>query len=755
VCWAHWLPAIAAPAADAPVGSDSQSESGKLEEVTVTATRRSQSITDVPYNISAVSGEELQRNNIVDFSKLTQAIPGLQMTDRGVRDNTTSARLISRGLNTENAAFSDIPFVTVSPVATYIDETPAFVNLRLDDVERVEFLRGPQGTLYGSGSLGGTLRFIHNKPDPGAFTWRAETSGSRTADADGLDYGVNGVVNIPLGASAAIRVSGGQDYYHGFVDAPYTATLGPGGIAEPADPADPLASVPLTHRERAVNYGRVTFAHGALRFLPATGLDFQLSYHYQREASGGRDVQAIDVPGFGKFETPTLLAEPSTRDIHLVSATADVDLPFASLTSSSSYFRSESEATTDGTGYYGTYGFLLAPRYTAPVLVGTGKDVFVQEIRLLSKSQGSLDWLVGVYYQHESNLDIDERDYLHGDSLLGNPQTGPDELFLHLRRHTEFQDAAIFGEVTYHFTRAWQATAGVRAFKDRFNSQSELTYPLFETTPADPNSFKNSKALFKLNTSYRVANGANLYATFSQGFRRGGANAIPTTGPLAEPGGLVAYQPDSVDNYEIGVKGVVRQAIRYSVGAYYIDWRDAQVGILTPKYGYDAGVNAGDVRSQGLEVEVSGSLARDVQFSVGYALTDAYLVTGFSNYAVGQAGARLPGVSKHTASAALDYRRPLSGGSHLDFHVDGSYRSGFVNSTDNTAAIYRDFHGYGFLGAAVSWVHGPWTTSLYGENLSNERGISAQNDPSIVGQSYFVEWVARPRTIGVRLAYQP
>ena len=750
-----WTLANSAPASGSTGAREDETTTAKLDEVVVTATRRSQSITDVPYNISAISGDDLKSSNIVDFSKLTQSIPGLQMTDRGVRDNTANARLISRGLNTESSSFSDIPFVTVSPVATYIDETPAFVNLRLDDVKQVEFLRGPQGTLYGSGSLGGTLRFIHNEPDPAAFTWHAESSVGKTENAGGADWTVNGLVNLPLGEHAAIRVSGGQDFYHGFVNAPRKAALDANNIALPVDPANPLTSQPLTHSEQGINHGRVTYARGALRLLPADGIDLQLSYHFQNETSGGRDAQAIAVPGFGRFESPTLLAEPSSRDVHLVSANLKFDVAAAELTSSTSYFHSQSEATTDGTGTYGVYDLLLAPLYTAPITIEARKNVFVQELRLLSKSHGALDWLVGLYYQREANLDIDEHDYLHGDSLLGFPQTGQDELFLHLVRHTKYEDAALFGELTYHLTSRWQVTGGVRAFHDKFSSRSDVTYPIFPTVPPDPNSFSNGKVLFKLNSSYRIADAANVYATFSQGFRRGGANAIPTSGPLAEPGGLVSYRPDRVNNYEAGVKGVLASGVRYSTGVYFIDWRDAQVGILTPKYGYDAGVNGGNVRSEGVELEASGSLGRHFAFSVGYALTNAYLVDGFSNYAVGQPGARLPGVSKHTMSAELTYKMPLSGTDRLDLHADGSYRSHFVNSTDNTSTIYRDFGGRGFLGAAVAWLHGPWTVSLYGENLLNTLGASAQNDPAVVGNSYFVEWVARPRTVGVRLAYQP
>jgi len=724
---------------------------GAADSIYVTASRRKQSVEDVPYNISAISGDDLNAARVTDFSKLTRSIPGLQLTDRGIRDNSTSARLISRGLNTESAAIADLPFVTASPVATYVDETPVFVNLRLNDIERVEFLRGPQGTLYGSGSLGGTLRFIQNKPDASGFSAKAEAGVSFTNDAGGPNYTVSGMVNAPIGENAALRVSGGHDFYHGFIDGLGRAIIGADGLPAPSDPGDPINSAPATEAVKDINDADVSYLHAALRVTPNDIWDIQLSYHYQREQGDNRDAQSA-TPGIPQRKVTTLLDEPSTRELHLGSLDIEVDFGFAALTSSTSYYQTTTEAIGDGTGIYGTLGYLFTPRITARSNLDSRKSAVVQEARLVSNSDGPVDWIIGVYYQNEDSIELNEHDYFLGDGLIGNPVTDPTDLFLHLRRTSDFSDLAGFGELTYHVTDRWQVTGGFRAFKQKFDSFSFFNFPAFGFYPGDPNSFKDSDVLFKANTSYEVNDAATVYATFSQGFRRGGANSIPTSGPLAEPAGLISYAADRVNNYEIGVKGRFDSGIRYSAALYYIDWSDAQIGTLSPVFGYDVAVNGGDATGKGAEFELSGPLTDDLEFSFGYAYTDAHLEEGFSGYVSGAPDARLPGVSKHALSGSLDYSRAVS--ADLDFlaHIDGSYRSKFVNSVDPGADIYREFEGFPLIGASLSLASERWRVSLYAENLFDELGLSAQNDPVENGSLYHVEWGVRPRTIGLMLS---
>lgn len=723
------------------------------EVIIVTATGREQAVEDIPYNISTMSGSDLADMNVVDLSKLARSFAGLQLTDRGVRDNASSARLISRGLNTETAEFADLPFVTASPVATYIDNTPIFANLRLNDVQRVEFLRGPQGTLYGSGSLGATLRFIHNKPDPGRFYARAEVGLSTTEGAGAPNYAVSGVLNLPLSEKAAFRISGGKDFYNGFIDATSRAILDGNGIAEAADPLDPLGSVPATRRVDDINDADVSYVHASLLVELGNAWTVQLNYHRQEDSADNRDAQSA-VPGAPKKTTNVYLDEPMSRTLDLVSLDMEGDFGFAKLTSNTSYFRTESEAFSDGTGYYEGVGYLLAPRVTAPIELNSSNETFVQEFRLISKKRGAVQWLLGAYYMNEKQVALDEKDWLRGDSLLGNPLTGPDELFLNLFRRTKFEDIALYGELTYWVNDRWQVTGGARMFRQNFESYSFFDFPAFEFYPGDSNSFDEDGVLFKANTSYQAADFANVYATFSQGFRRGGANSIPTSGPFAEPVGLVSYDSDRVNNYEIGVKGADGKRYHYSAAVYYIDWKEAQIGTLSPVFGYDVAVNGGDARTYGVELEIGGALTDHLDFSASYAYTDASLDDGFTGFVIGQAGARLPGVSEHTLTGSVDFHYPLTGSVDFLAHVDGSYRSDFVNSVDSTSDIYRKFGGFSIFAASVGLQSGRWRATLYAENIFDEEGVSAQNDGIFNGPQNYVEWIVRPRTVGVNLAYE-
>jgi len=721
-----------------------------LEEIVVTATRRAQSVIDVPYNISAVSGSQLDSLNVTDFSKLTRVVPGLQMTDRGVRDNTTSARIIMRGLNTESSTVADVPFVTVSPVATYIDETPVFVNLRMADIQQVEVLRGPQGTLYGSGSLGGTIRFMHNKPNPESFEAQINAGVGFTEDADGENYTFDGMVNIPLGETSALRISGGYDSYAGFIDAKQLAVLDSNGVAvdDPANPGFPL----LTTKDD-INDADVQFVRAALLMEPTDSLSLQLSYHYQKDEADARDAQSVDYPGIDERETSVLLPEPSERELSLVSLDIEYDFGFAALTSSTSYFETDSDQTMDGTGFYESVGYLATPRVTAPLQFLIEKEIFVQEFRLVSQSEGSIDWIVGAYYMDDSSTDLDEFDWLKGDQLLGGGTlTDENDLFLNLNRQSEFEDMALFGELTYHFSDEWQATVGARAFSQEYTSESFFDFPAFGSYPGDVNKFEEDDVLFKVNTSFDVTDNMTTYFTFAQGFRRGGANSIPTEGPFAEPAELVTYDSDSANNYEVGLKGTIADKYQFSTAVFYIDWKDAQVGILTPVFGYDAGVNAGDVESYGFEGEIFGEFTDNLSFTLGYAYTSSELAEGFSNFATGEKGASLPGVSEHTASGSLDYTQFLGGDYQIIYHIDASYRSEFVNSVDTTSTAFREFDGFAIAGASITLYADSWDVGVYAENIFDEEGLSAQNDPAAEGNAHYFEWVTRPRTLSIRFS---
>src|SRR5208337_3066323 len=213
------------------------SEESVLQEVVVTATRRAVSAQDLPISITAVSGASLEQAGIQDMAGLAHSMAGVNYTDRGPFGGVNGSTLIMRGLNSESLAFQEgLGTSVIPPVATYVDDTPLFFNMRLQDLDRVEVLRGPQGTLYGSGSLGGTIRFVLNAPDPTGFDAKGEVGISKTQHTHTTNEDINGMINLPLSDTFAIRINAGASDDAGFVNQTNLYVLGPGGVPELSQP---------------------------------------------------------------------------------------------------------------------------------------------------------------------------------------------------------------------------------------------------------------------------------------------------------------------------------------------------------------------------------------------------------------------------------------------------------------------------------------------------------------------------------------
>ncbi len=278
--------AIAAILASAPLHAPAAETTGEIDEIQVTATRRSESISDVPYNISAVSGADIAAAGITDLQALTHLIPGLVSPDLGARASSINSNLTIRGLNA-SAVKAETQQIAAPLVSTYVDETPLFANLKMTDIERVEVLRGPQGTLYGSGSVGGTVRLIHNEPDFKSTQFDVSTRASHTENATNPSEAVDFIGNLPIGETLAFRGSGGYERLAGFTDALSVAVLGPNAQPVLADPANPLTSPPVFAEQRGVDWSDTWYTRGALLWKPNEAFRLTLSYQHQTDQSGG------------------------------------------------------------------------------------------------------------------------------------------------------------------------------------------------------------------------------------------------------------------------------------------------------------------------------------------------------------------------------------------------------------------------------------------------------------------------------------
>ena len=790
-----------------------------LEEILVTATRRAMSVQDIPYNISAMTGDQLESAGVFSLADLSRAIPGIAYSDLGVRSSGVNNQLILRGLNAnaQGSIGAYITNLTPAGVSTYMDDTPLFTNLRMNDLERVELLRGPQGTLYGAGSVGGTLRFIFNKPDPEEFSAKLNTGIGTTEDADDLNYGVDGVINIPLGTTAALRISAGYEETAGFTDG---KSLAVGGISNPqiADPTDPFGTPLATEVREDTDDADQWYLRASLLWKMGERFEAQFTYHRQEDDGKGLSAQTNSgVPGAEERTHDQFFNGPLSREVDLFSLDLEFDLGFARLESATSYTKNKARNIGDLTGlalindiFAGGFAFGGYPATNGRL--ASYYDEFydeksvVQEIRLISTGEDKLDWIAGFYYQ---DIDVDsfETIYVPGFANYANTPGHPFTAFLPVppflswanlisgppgfvsqaavdseiffisdRRDGKIEDIAIFGELTYHATDAWQVTVGGRVFWNEDTRNLISTFPLFGAISAqdglDPTGLNQASGkenvqdhILKVNTSYEFSEDLMAYFTWAEGFRRGGSNAFPLTGFNAEDPSQLTFQSDTVSNYEIGVKGVLFEQLRYTAAIYRVDWDNPQIaGTFLPS-GFAAVFNADEARTQGIELEGHWSITDALRITAGYTYTDAELTKDFATPlgpsdfvpdSSGSDGNRMPGVPESMATWALDYEHPVNfpGDSLIHFRVDGSYRSSVVTAPSPTTAQYAQLDGFDIWNVSVTWSNNHWRVGAFVKNIGDEIGITqVVRDFVIARPVEAVDLVSRPRTIGVTVGY--
>ena len=580
-----------------------------LEEVIVTATSRAESTQDIPYNISAISGTAIEAQNIVDSYELMRNIAGISVVDRGYRNQGTMNSIVIRGVNVDNGVNGDVGLSAVPTVATYVDNTPIFANFLLKDVERVEVLRGPQGTLYGSGALGGAVRYIMRKPDASGFDAEARGTISKSDGSSGNNLSGDVMLNFPIGENAAFRISGGIIDNDGIIDYVNLYQLGSNGkpvvLANSGECVD-NNSASLSPEEVAFNDScytsekdadsvKITHLRASFLWDATDDLRFQLTYQMQRDEIGGRRSTTVgaDYYGnvYGDHENGSTFLEPSERDVDMINLDIGWDLGFATLTSNTSDYKHKGNGWRDNTSLWVTdrsqdstftnwFEILYTgnPRAAAYVSAGYDEEAFVQEFRLISDAtqDSKIDWIVGAYYM-DQDRSTNNFSYLLGLNEYGKacPQLGEEcraygdwwaggydlsEIDFYYDRKENFKDKALYGELTWHVSDTFRANFGLRWFDNKLTNSTAMDFPLFEGVEVpyvDFPSQKESDVLFKLNLSWDIADNKMLYATYSEGFRRGGANAIPASGFFAElnPETVQFYKADTVDNYELGIKG--------------------------------------------------------------------------------------------------------------------------------------------------------------------------------------------------------
>jgi outer membrane receptor protein involved in Fe transport len=793
LCTASVL-AISAAAAQAPPAVPGNAP----EEIVVTATRRAEQALHVPYNITAISGKSIAARHLLTPNELLRTVPGVSVVDRGPRNAGVLDGARIRGINVDAAALGDYALSSVSPLSTYINDTPVFASLLLKDLARVEVLRGPQATLYGSGSLGGTVRYIQNEPSLSGFGGTLTSTQSYTDNATGIGWNGDATVNIPLTSKMAFRGTISRIDDPGFIDYPNLYKLGADGLQPELTGLATTPSKSDFTSERGVNTQRTWFGHAAILWDPVEDLKLVLNYDMQNDHIGGRQAFSEGDNGFGQaynqYQNGAVITEPSARDVNILALEATYDLGFATLTSSTSYYDTRGSSITDNTGFYShllptlPVGFLYYFTYFAPkrlpltTFVNTYSErAWVQENRIASTpSPGNiLDYVVGIYYEGQDR-GAGSSNYLPGfqqtydeDPIYGTGFVAGNRSFFY-QRADSYQDIAGFGELTWHATPKLNITAGMRYFSDEQHVHAYIGGGALTVNNNYTNNISNvseAKPLGKLNVSYKLDETNLVYTTISQGYRRGGSNAIPILGPQREDASYLNYGSDSTVNYEIGVKGKLA-GIFYSLAAFYIDWSNVQVNISTPGFGYYAVVNGPSAVSKGFEAELSGHLTGALGWSLGYAYTSASLTAniltapspvfnpGGAQFVAGEDGAPLPGVPDNTVNIALDYTVPIADQISLVNRLGTYYQSTSRNAvTPGVQNVGLDPFSIWSISSTLDWK--AYEVSVFIKNLFNARAVTGAYTEGYSGVNTVANFYgsdsrlqsAAPMTVGLTVSY--
>ncbi|MBU3078617.1 TonB-dependent receptor [Sphingomonas quercus] len=757
-------------------------------EIVVTALRRATSVQETPIAISAVSAATLTNQGITTSEGLARVAPNLVVrpnSDGGSR--VTIRNIQAPGEPTVGLYYDDTPLIGSGGVSN--DSGATTPAVRLFDVERVEVLRGPQGTLYGASAMAGTVRLIFNKPN--LSDWGGEVA----ADVTSIQHGEPGfntqaALNVPLvDGKLAVRVVGFVEELGGWVD---NSTLG----------------------KKDVNDNESYGGRALIRWKPTDDLTLDGLAVYQKR-TGARATWDLSrwVNGGPKYDQDRLIAMPQSDRLQLYSGTANWDFGFATLTAIGSYSKRDLAFSFDYTPYFHNRASVTAPNSAAcsrwagladttnpawpvtgqcsPAQLASFKQNYVdawptnatyqpqstktntQEVRL-ANGDGRFKWTLGFYHSVRDNF---TRSLLYSTNAAGyiTPETmqnpGP-----YLDRYVDdrLSQIAGFGEATYEVLDGLNVTGGVRYFEYKKRTTSAVPVGNFiagslaNPTPTTDR-FNQNGTLLNFNVNYKVTPTVMVYASASQGFRPGGVNQAPTTDPSYQR----TYDSDSLWNYEVGVKSTLfDRLLVLNADVFQIDWSNMQIsGSFQNAFSFVT--NAGKARIRGVEVEATlrpmpGLVLRGSgSYTIGKLTEDQVPPAGAAVTYRGLKGDYIPNVPKITAQGSAEYTFPVSDGMEFTTIADVSYqgsnwsqfprvqRSIYSASTNaNIVPALQRIRAMTMTGlrAGFQSTDGGWGIYAYVTNLFDETGIiSKANGPTTGGDNINLVFVqaSQPRTFGL------
>lgn len=737
--------------------SESAANAG-LEEIVVTAEKYSSTIQNTPISMSAFSAEQLDAAGITSVEELAHEVPGLSMRSAGPGQTEYEAR----GIASTAGASPTVGF--------YLDEIPlsppaeaqigkVVIDPDLYDVNRIELLRGPQGTLYGSSSMGGTVKIITNQPKLDMYegSFRGTLSGTQGGGANG---GGNFMLNIPIGNTLALRVVGTDTYRSGWVDRvvvnPFPAdTTTRGNVL-----AAPVQNVTSNVNTEKLYGGRVN-----LLFKPNEDFSVVGTYLYQRMKMGAYD-EFDDPPGpthpahYEAFN----ISEPIDDALHLYSLTATLNLGFADLTSASGYWQRHLAQTQDASES-ASYVLGLYPYLSIPYSEVDIARQYSQEVRLSSHGDPKLHWVAGAFYSDETS-DWIEYGANPAIATLSPPGQNPTGIAYQAYDPYRARQYAVFADGSYQFTDNWTLEMGLRWY--RYQSELSTNSSGFfapSVTGGPTASFGASNHGFnpRIDLSYRPNAELTTYLSASRGFRPGGAS--PPVALFCGIGATPAFLPDSVWNYEIGEKAkLFDNWLTINSDFFYIVWDNVQENVLLNYCGSLYTGNAGKGRSFGPELEVHAKLAENWALSLSASYTDAKINHPSALFAAGIVGqiyscptvsnCTIPilNVPKDAGSLALIYSTQVGQHYQLTARVSDNY----VGSSWDQAASYVVLPAYSLAAARVGLSTDRWSATLFVNNLTNKVAWITANNTEF---QYNIPPLSRistnqPRTFGAEINFR-
>ncbi|TRO95332.1 TonB-dependent receptor [Glycocaulis profundi] len=714
-----------------------------LEVIMVTATRRAERLQDVPLSITTLSQDELDAKGIVGYEGLAFETPGVVVNRPTANFNNFTARGIAT--NGYNANLQ-------STVAIYIDELPISANGNstildpsLYDVERIEFLRGPQGTLFGSGSLAGALRILTRSPNLNTFEASVLADVGVTG-SDSVRQRYNAMVNMPLvDDTLGLRVVGFARHEEGHV-----TNIGTG-----VENADTLESWG----------GRAT-----LLWEPTDRMS--LRFLVSREESNPRD-SSLTNPDLGEYVRRSDRPDRFTGEMTNYNVTLDYEFNGATLTSSTTYSRFNQRFYVD---LAGTFDQAIAFALDADAY----DQNFVQEARLVSDPGERFDWVVGgFYFKRKRDVDFGYRSnqaFLDARGITGLP----DEYYQRLYAHSLQHEAAAFGELTYRFNEDVWVTGGLRygsidaqsftepgGYNSNYltNALFGIPGPLTITPIAEETGEKATETgpSYRLSASWRVQPSLTAYTAVATGFRAPVVNAYAGQPSLLDPDDLIipfGADSDKLINYEVGLKGAwFNNRLIANLALYQIDWNDIQIQANRVSDSIQFATNIGGARSRGVEFEFTALPADGWSVSLNGSLNDSKVTSLTPEEAAisgAEPGIRLSG-PRFQGSLLVNYNFGLmdtgEGNASVAVYHVGSFPGSFPNTPGQPDVISSTFDytdAYTVVNATLAGTFDRLTAGVYVENLFDDSSVTYVHPEAFVDGRYARQ---RPRTVGVRLGY--